>query len=627
MFVTLEKDGTMQTYSWKDFKSEIYYNALKAFYNAIFENDKRTKKRKWDSVVFVSRKAYCLFLLLKSKGEIELNDTVVYSDRYVMKSMDEEIFKNQKICVVDDTVSTGRHIYDIYKMIMEHAHKSVEVYPMVFAAAYDYEDSEVVQKFKKSYNKSISSEVLWSANDILEFCSKETTILHQENIPYTMELPILVEKNRNSIFFTEEEFEKLTSTTEDWIFLSCDQTGIFDQKLLYGVMLMKNNSLAEFMSELIFQLCIRLQIVPKETGYEIVAIPFAVLRSVHFQELYELFQCIYRETPYARNMENYFAVHQEKDIYIALYRAVVYCFSYYFSIEWKKYILEKCGIEKEIVYLIQNDKYNFEEEFIESTKQIFEGECLDFLQKMIQYPKLSLVNVKESEALKKYVNGFINGKKTYIFSTLFVTGMIEEMRNIGTGAILPGIEANQKNKFLTIEEIMEFFNTIYPNEDEIEINREILKCACGMLGQSKLANEIYYDNDKRIIYRGFKYGENSEALLDLPSKIFYTAVKEYYEVCRNTENIRYIDNNEESIYRKNYQNFISVFKMFLIQNGLYGKVISGDMLKLYEEFFRERDKVSLEKKIMNKTFIAEDTKHPYYLEKLKRTIALSDIYQ
>lgn len=616
----------MQTYSWNDFKSEEYYNSLKKFYNSIFENDKRTKKRKWDSVVFVSRKSYCLFLLLKSKGEITLNDTVIYSDRYTMKSMDKEMFRNQKICVVDDTVSTGRHIYDVYKMLRERAHESAEICLKVFAAEEGYEENETILKLKRDFNKAIDFEVIWSSDEILEFCSKETMIMHMENIPYTMELPILVEENKDSIFLTEDEFKKLTETTDEWVFLSCDQVGISQQKLLYGIMVMQNNSLVEFMSELIFQLCIRLQIVPKDSGYEIVAIPFAVLRSVHFQELYDLFQCIYKDTSYGQKMVEYLTEHKEKDAYIALYRAVVYCFSYYFSIEWKNYLL-KCGIEKDVVYLTQNDTYNFEVEFIESTKQIFEGSHKSFLHKMIQYPKLSLVNVKESESLKKYVNGFINGEKSYRFSALFVTGVIEEMRNIGTGAILPGIEANQKNKFLTIEEIMEFFYTIYPKEEESEINRMFLKCACGMLGQSKLANEIYYDNDKKIIYRGFKYGENSEALLDLPSKIFYTAVKEYYEVCRDTEEIRCIDNNEESIYKKNYQSFISVFKIFLIQNGLYEKVISGDMLKLYEEFFRERDRVSLEKKIMNKTFIAKDTMNPYYLEKLKRIVALSDIYQ
>lgn len=101
----------MAVYLWENFQEEKYFDRLCNFFNNdILGKSRWNNGEKWDSVVFISRKAYCLFLLLKSKGIIKENNCKIYSDRYVMKSLDPGLFKGEKIALVDDTVSTGRHI-------------------------------------------------------------------------------------------------------------------------------------------------------------------------------------------------------------------------------------------------------------------------------------------------------------------------------------------------------------------------------------------------------------------------------------------------------------------------------------------------------------------------------------
>ena len=60
-------------------------------------------------------------------------------------------------------------------------------------------------------------------------------------------------------------------------------------------MVMEGNSIAEYLSSFVFSFCVRLQITGDENEKQIVAIPFAVLKSVRYDELFEFFKEIYKE--------------------------------------------------------------------------------------------------------------------------------------------------------------------------------------------------------------------------------------------------------------------------------------------------------------------------------------------
>ena len=184
------------------------------------------------------------------------------------------------------------------------------------------------------------------------------------------------------------------------------------------------------------------------------------------------------------------------------------------------------------------------------------------------------------------------------------------------------IRSEQKNKFITIEELQMTLYDTFLSEKKEKLDNILLMCICSMLGQSKLANEIFYDAESNIVYRGFKYGENSQAESELSAKIFYVGVKTYYD----TSLLKQKKDTNVTAYSKMYGMFLVTFSMFLNEYNLYGTVMTKDEFRIYSEMYRERSPEKLKKLIGDKSFLGEDSKQPIYLEKLQQYIKESDIY-
>ena len=107
-----------------------------------------------------------------------------------------------------------------------------------------------------------------------------------------------------------------------------------------------------------------------------------------------------------------------------------------------------------------------------------------------------------------------------------------------------------------------------------------------------------YDEEKRVIYRGFKYAENSEAVFDVAEKAFYAAASSYLKKVH------------EDNYEKKYKKFLSVLKEFFIHNRLLGSVITMDEFQIYSEFYRRQ---SNKKKMERLEFLIEN-KIPTYIK-------------
>lgn len=197
-------------YNWENFIKEDYYEELCCFFSDIFKNNEKGERvQEWETVIFISRKAYALFLLFEEKRLIDTGYYKIYSDRYLMKSLDPSLFKTQTICLVDDTITTGRHLADVYKLIQKKASPK-RIIPYIFMKDEDFERNAEINLLKQFNNINYHYELKKSANDILKFCCQEMLILHQEDIPYAIELPLLCERNdKLYIEVSEEEFQKL----------------------------------------------------------------------------------------------------------------------------------------------------------------------------------------------------------------------------------------------------------------------------------------------------------------------------------------------------------------------------------------------------------------------------------
>ena len=614
----------MRKYNWENFRKEEFFGSLCDFFNYdIFGNSKFNDNKKWTNVIFVSRKAYCLFLLLKSKKMIDENGCRVYSDRFVMKSLDKELFEGEKIVLVDDTVTTGRHMADIYNMIKRRT-SAVQIIPVVFAADQNFISEYVWNTFIEKYSFQINYVQQWNSSNILRFCSIETLIMYQEEIPYTIELPTLNEENKHYISLSDFQFDKLKTSQKNWHYLECNESGYQQNNILYGTMVMEDNSIAEFLAPFIFRFCVRLQITERDNEKRIIAIPFAVLKSARYDELFQLFTAIYEGTSYYDAVCKYISECNNEDVseevYVAVYRGIVFNLSEYIGLTFIQYLKKEIIGEKKVSLQEYHEEHNFEKSFSESTKEIFNKHFMEYFLTLINFKKFT--PIKRNNSLLQYISKFKGIKCDYRTVSLYLLALINEMRYRREEDDLLNVESEQKIKFVTIEELQLTLYETFPEEKTKYLNDILLMCICSMLGQSKLANEIFLDKKSNIVYRGFKYGENSEALLELSAKIFYIGVKEYYETV-----LLYHKDEAENIYAYNYESFLDTFMMFLYEYNLFGNVMTKDEFKIYAEMFRERNPEQLRESIFNKEFLGEDTKRPVYLENLQKYIRESDIYQ
>lgn len=437
-----------------------------------------------------------------------------------------------------------------------------------------------------------------------------------------LEQVTLSEENAHYIRMSKEQFQKLKLSKNQWKYLESNETGYKKNNIVYGMMVMRDDSIAECLSPFVFRFCVRMQIVKENKEYRIIANPFAILRSVKFEELYQLFYSIYKGTSYYEAIHNYMkdSGKPPEDIYKVIYRSVAHNLSMYIGLAFASYFNREISSDKKLVMQEYKKTCDFEEDFRKSTSEIFQKIFAQYLQEIINSPKITPIIQKNS--LSQYINKFRGMQCDYRTVSLYLLALINEIRYTREEKDVVDIECEQRMKFITIEELQMTLYETFPYEEKEYLDDLLVKCIGSMLGQNKLANEIVYEKKSKIVYRGFKCGENSEALSDLSAKIFYVGVKKYYDVATFHEKT----DGRNELYALNYDAFLNAFMMFLYEYNLLGDVITKDEFRIYSEMFRKKNPEYLNKRTLNKEFFEENAEMPVYLENLKKYIRESDIY-
>lgn len=209
----------MAKYNWEAFTKSSYFNELKKFFKELYT----MWELQTDLIfVFISRRAFCMFLLMKKMECLNgWEDIKVYSDRYLMKSLDLDFLEGEKIVLVDDSLITGKHLRRSIQTIQERT-KVSEIIPRIFAAE---ERWKLQPEFKITGKvKTVNWHILYSYSDILKLSSIESLLFYYCEIPYMIELPVLQDiqekENSYSILFQKDEFELLKITF--YCYLKCD---------------------------------------------------------------------------------------------------------------------------------------------------------------------------------------------------------------------------------------------------------------------------------------------------------------------------------------------------------------------------------------------------------------------
>lgn len=586
-------EQTEQKYTWEDFKKEEIYQSLLDFFGE-FSGDIN------DTVIFVSRKSYCLFLLLREKNEIRVGSNPIYVDRLIMKSYKPEFYRGETVYLVDDTISTGSHLAEVCREVIKRTDYK-KIILKVFAKEKQFDEDEYVAQNFADVNKviMIETKIEMETSQKLRFSSIETLIYHQENIPYFIELPYLAEDNVSDLDYVtlQEEEYRMLQRSRSWKFYKCDQSG-YRQNLIENAVIVMENGFSNLFPEFIYDFVIRVQIVtnPDKTR-NVIFSPFAILKSVRFEELEGYFFDIFRGTEYAQSISR-----QKGDLgakyefyhYKALYRAVVYVFSYYIGLQFIDF-LDSNVIHRKLVFQRKNDKFCYEKMFIEAVDEIFVHGSEKFFLPAFLYKGFTNVEMRNSiislfSSIGKYGRLESDFRTTYHYLWALFNDLRED-------ASVKNTKNESLRKFLSIEELQNAVSlSCFTSDYEI---KDVLTCSiCCMLEQSKISNEITYDEEKRVIYRGFKYAENSEAVFDVAEKAFYAAASSYLKKVH------------EDNYEKKYKKFLSVLKEFFIHNRLLGSVITMDEFQIYSEFYRRQ---SNKKKMERLEFLIEN-KIPTYIK-------------
>lgn len=602
----IENNG--QKYTWEDFKKEAIYDSLIQFFSKI-------EMQKNCSVIFVSRKAYCLYLLFKKKGIVTFKDVKVYTDRLIMKNWEPDRYSGEKALLIDDTISTGNHMWEVCNQIVNRTnYKSIDLHVFLRDETFQMEMfrnrlNNINSENDIEINFSVYEEVL--IKEKLRFSAIETLLFHEASIPYFIELPYLAElkiedgketvDEKDEIVLTAEQYDVFCRGDSKWKFVKCDQSGYLQNKIENAVFIMKSGSFVNMLPQFIHEFVVRVQITREDNRtVNLVLAPFAIFKSVKFQELEDFFFQIFDNTVYAnimkterKNLQDRFA-----EVYCkTIYKAIEYIYSFYIGNKFKDY-LENIT-DKKYGFQTKNNKCCFDNDFLRSVDTIFEDGTRDFFLETFLYK--GFTSVDNQFYVGNYVSkyGRVTGDYSGIYYYLWT--LFNELRR-STNQFGKNNEAIAR--FLSIEELQQAVSM--SSLEEIEnstVKDTVTACLCAMLEQSKVSNALTFDNDKKIVYRGFKYAENGQTTFDLQEKIFYIAISTYSKKLNSDE------------YKKNYNLFMLILKQLLLTKNLLGRVISSDVFEIYAEHYRNYNQEYLSRF----EFLIENKK-PIYVETVEKFV-------
>ena len=576
-------------YTWDDFKSDCYYELLITFFKNLLKLHNEDEKKVF---VFISRRAFCVFLLLQQKGCLHGWEKVsVFSDRYIMKKLEFDFWTEQEIVLVDDSVITGHHLKETYAMIKRKVEK-VKIIPYVFALEAKWED-ECLRKSDEIF-KNLQYEKIYTHNEILKLSSIESLLFYECGIPYMVELPIITEEGNSAlgVKFSRQDFKSLQrGFVGVWTYRECKQATYLQNEMVSGCLILEKNILKRRFSEFIQNLTVRLHIICEPDGVRIIFMPFAVLKSADFSSLESMAMELYDGTTYEKSIKrfkrecNERGKNYKKEIYIALYRAVVYSLSYYIGEEARKFI--ERVYDKKTVFFEGYNNYSFDKDFLDSIKTVFHNDSeMRYIQRTFFAQPFKEIMCRE-KVKDLYANIPI---REYSYNHVY-----NAMLDIKNQHHL--LHSGQ-DLFLSIEEMEEFFRSRCLVNDYEQIDNCVSNCISGMLCQGLLVNALRYDSNQDIVYRGFSFGENSDVFYSVSAKVFYAAVSAYYSI---------IGEN----YNKKYRFFIFNLYHFFKERLLFGTFISIDEFDFYTRYFERPGDDA--RQIKNKEFLLDRRDTPYYI--------------
>lgn len=614
-------------------------------------------QEEWDVLFLVTRKGYWSYKTLTDDvtwkvlreenpevmSKIESGEKIIRTDRYLIKCVNvKEEFGGKKVFIYDDTMTRGTNLFFYFSYLTSH---NIDVTPVVYALSTTYPSDEtkdnLVTEFQRltrngeprnssgnDYVRRFNAKLLWyrrlTPGNLSEICIWETNLFNENLCPLVIDLPILSRMKTEQgytepaymnngmgagITLTEEQFQKLTTSQSEWKFIV---NQFSDSYIDYCSSYFENreNDTGN-LKNLVLNLIVKCKYKKENGKVKVVFVPFAVYRSMGFSDVVKTFFVLWGDTSYGEEMlktiqkeiakryQVFLVLSKDKidqnalvlkllgdnhNLSRNLFRSIIFYLSAYIGAEFKKYVWRLTNLELE--YDFDFMKESLSEDFVESFKEM----------------------IGKGNEQKKY---FLNAPCADPVSSTGLTKIENKPRKIASKeSIEKSIRErviNKKNsdthklfeRVYVIETMEDDLEREYVFQDKKERESLLTEVIVDMLENSRLGNEIFVDNEKQIVYRGFRTGENSELLFYSGIVYFYTYIYFYY-LLSGAEN-----------YCRNYWSFVDRLDLYLRSKQYVGSLISEEELSFYKSYFEKLKSSRLDEQIRNKRYLLDNYWNPH----------------
>ena len=535
----------------ENFASHAQTNWMVDFYRSLIQEK---KDGKWDILILVTRKGFWIFKIITDCYGIgvDIKENYIYTDRYLMKTLNPAFIRGKRVCLVDDTVSRGYSLFHHYCVMKCLGAR--DIYPYVYAISTEFPGkldgeeaqmqkiaSEVYKAMDKqgdkdipqlynSFLESIRGFRYMSQDNISRLCLDETELFQKLLCPMVVNLPMLVSKPDGEVMKDEfildgALYTRLCEGDGQWTYVnniySCENGKPENADQVRGYLncdvicdyLSFNNPLVERLKSSFLQsMVIKCKYNVDSNGqYHIVFTPFAIIRSMEKEELKKVFRVLITdESEYRNKLEERMNVTGEKDFaWTAMFRAVIYILSRYVGDKFREYLhaigISSAEYDQKIVV------YNSDPEFIDEINR------MDVISRCDM-----LIGLDLHEYQKKSINTDSN--------SLPAATMPDVYEAVHQMVMNDSMENNENGKSwddcLEIDELEERLGGLFTFNSYGQFEEYVTRIILLMLEISVFGNYLKVDQEK--ICRGFRHGENSKLLLPERGVLCYILAEALY---------------------------------------------------------------------------------------------------
>ena len=631
----------MQTQDNKYLRVEEMKNYLLEIVNQKLEPE--------DCLILITRKGYWNYkVLIEQELQEKIGKKIcVFSDRYLTKCLDFSVFaageteSPKRIIIFDDTMNSGANLFFYYayfrKKVQELVGKFKEIIPVTYALNVEYkfenESSLMIREYSRlcreeewneekrteainvitDFNKVLQWKIRLTSESIAEIRNQEIGLFQDHLSPMVVDLPIascmkkdgkytlpayMNHKDAVGIEVTTVQFEKMKVGNEQWEYVENQfkQQGIdadcsyfqFKESVAWGGA-----------RDVLHDCIVKCEYKKTDDGkIRLVFVPFAIMKSMTFRDVVSYFFELLDGTSYSREIYDFFGcpdlemdemsydnrvmdmMKKNHNLCRNMYRTIIFYFSYFIFLHFKMYVKECAEIEIDFDWEFMKD--SFSENFIKSFKETCEDSHYDISEFVFRFwclpeaQEIDPVDIKIPE----------NKQKKKADETSMVR-MLDERLLEGKNVV----DGSLRQRVYTIETMLYEFEKAYLFQSKQEEQKLTTKIIISMLETSRFGNEIYVDNKDMVIYRGFRYGENSELLFLPGMEYFYAYIYAFY----------YYAGKEN--YSQLYVEFINQVKTLFQKENYIGTLIEQDIFEFLRKYFGNLNRENVEELIMNKFFV------------------------